>query len=646
MWAHQLGPRPEAHHAPAALVARGHALGGRLLVEEALAPGVARRAAGPSGDYAQCPVAELVRPLPRLLVVAGAAVWQLAAALPGAWLPKLLEHAITTVPTLASLFVLSQHMSACEAAEEAAQAHAVAQKAAVAASGGIFGSLRRGGASFLRRHQPETAVAKATAAPARPPPQPKPVGPMKGGRLWLSYWAFWPVLLLLNFSIGSLPRLLPSAEVERYRPLVQRGLLVFAMWLQAWQGCTLLQGTLHGLAAADLPEQLFGLFGASGLQVLCLARGIVPNNLGAFRFVMRLQQTWLFLGGGAVALLACLWIFHTAINMVMGLLTAGLWLFAAYDTSAELKRSARQPRGDSENQLPRKLAFWVLAMLWTFATRLPAVGAILRIVTPFSFALFQLGGEPLFRRLLYPLLKWIIPVLRVPLSHIRLWLLGKWQEFRRRQPPRGAFREAPERPAACTAGSERGHSTLAAAVAVAQPLRRVGSGTGGGGSGGAESSGDELPERTSGADDTGGTGAPAGACTTGGAGAVAAAAAATNGGGSGEVGEPTVAGGLGATSSSSAAAAAAAPEAAPAAEGGAAEAAQDGAQTDGGASSPNRSETALPACPSDGAAGDDEGNDDGDRGEDHMDMSPSTTSGAGSMGKQVSRRKSSGKKVL
>ena len=337
-------------------------------------------------------------------LLAGPALWQLAGLLPPEWVPVCLTHAVTTVPTLASLLVLGH----AERLKERAEA------------------LRRG--------------AKA------PPP---------GVRLWLSYWSCWPMLAVMEWSLLALPRLTPYyGQVGQLQGDLRRVMLVFVLWLQVWQGCRFLQYTLSGLLQnTSVLETIAMCFGSRGLQLLGFARG----NLGAggaamtmsgFQVFRKLtRRLWLVAVGASAAIaliLVLVWLFYRAVAGVSSVITMALWCFAAMDSADTLSSGSR-------DLYPRKLAFWVLAMLWGFSTKLPYVGVILGLFTPFAFSLWLVAGDPILRRLVLPFLQRATGPF-MALSSTAISALEVASASRRMGPPSGCSRSGDDAAADDTGG--------------------------------------------------------------------------------------------------------------------------------------------------------------------------------------------------
>lgn len=237
-------------------------------------------------------------------------------------------------------------------------------------------------------------------------------------RLWLSYWACWPTLAVFEAGVSTIPKLLHSENSQSMQIDLMRALLTFVVWLQFWQGSRLLHSTFQSvLFDTSLLEYFFRFFGARGLWVLGIIRGGLwagaspAGGMRAWGLIRRLtSQLWLFILGLAVfglVMFALFTLFYRALNVVSNVATMLLWLCAASDSADTLTN-------DAEDFYSKKLSFWVLAMIWEAATRLPYVGVILRLFTPFAFSLWLLAGDTVLRRLILPTFRLVLaPVLLI-----------------------------------------------------------------------------------------------------------------------------------------------------------------------------------------------------------------------------------------
>lgn len=299
-------------------------------------------------------------------LIGGPVVWHLCGLLPSDWLPQGLNLMVTAWPTIFSLAALCRETPGKEA------------------------SLHRSRSS--QNVDNESVVMQ---------------------RRWLSYWSCWPLLAFLEAAVQAVPRLLPgSRDAAHLQAELQRGLLTFVVWLQFWQGSNLLQFSLQTLLhRTSLIERFAGFFGASGMQALRMLSGTASSTValprGASWSVFQLlgkmtRRLWL-LGVLALVLLVITvlvtWAFYQAVSLLSTVVTMMLWCFAAADTADTLTH-------DSREFFARKLAFWVLAMLWEALTRIPYIGRILRLFTPIAFSLWLVAGETMLRRVALPLIVW------------------------------------------------------------------------------------------------------------------------------------------------------------------------------------------------------------------------------------------------
>lgn len=271
-------------------------------------------------------------------LVGGPLVWYLCGLLPTDWLPWCVSHAITTVPMFLSLVVLSQ------------------------------------------RAQPDGTSTHTLGMQ----------------RLWLSYWACWPALALLEAAAAM-------ATVQNNRHAdIYRGLLTFVIWLQYWQGSWLFNLALRGIVSrASFLENSASFLG--GKKLVGLARGGLAvtssTSVGGARLIARMmRRLWLLavLATFSILIFAVMvYLFYRIVSMISSLATALLWCFAAADSSDTLSRRA-------EDFYSRKLAFWVLAMLWELVTPLPYIGVVLRLFTPFVFSIWLVAGDTVLRYLVLP----------------------------------------------------------------------------------------------------------------------------------------------------------------------------------------------------------------------------------------------------
>mmetsp|Transcript_27737 Transcript_27737/g.88164 ORF Transcript_27737/g.88164 Transcript_27737/m.88164 type:complete len:902 (+) Transcript_27737:50-2755(+) len=163
-------------------------------------------------------------------LVGGPALWYFSGLLPPSWLQWCLRHTVTTVPAACSFLVLA-----------------------------------RGARSSASETPPSTPPMRRTLSTLSSPP----VTNVELQKLWLCYWACWPLVKLLVTCVGEIPALAPQADQERLRAELQRAALTFLAWLQLWQGSRLLQNTVRCvLCRINLLELFVGCLGSPARQAL------------------------------------------------------------------------------------------------------------------------------------------------------------------------------------------------------------------------------------------------------------------------------------------------------------------------------------------------------------------------------------------
>ncbi|CAE7796398.1 unnamed protein product [Symbiodinium sp. CCMP2456] len=328
------------------------------------------------------------------------------------WLNVLLTHVLTTVPTVGSLVALGWQPlfdagagTASATAIEDVQGHPALPWRAPGAPGNAnsMGTLEVASTAVRprRRSHRRAAVDTPAARPASP----------SSLRLWLSYWASWPLLQLLEQGLPALLELqvLGVKQVAEVQSQLRRALIVYVLWLLVWKGSRVQLAVLRfTLGRCRVLEILPGLLGVHGLQILNMLRGgtegvPVPSTANMFlAFQSIFRRGWRILAAGAAAcalLVASVVLFYRLVSVTNRALTALIWVFAAMDTADTLAADA------GEILLARKLAFWAVAMLWSALVQLPFVGVGLRLFTPVVFALLMVASETILRRVVQPLLE-------------------------------------------------------------------------------------------------------------------------------------------------------------------------------------------------------------------------------------------------
>ena len=330
-------------------------------------------------------------------------LWYVSGCISPKWQHLCLKHFLTTVPTLGSLFALGWR-PAPQIAEllalEAPNQHLALTENQASVATRSAGS-RRASERPTRREEPMEFQASASTQ-----------------RFWLSYWATWPVLVVAEQGLPYLLELLDVPEVEMAQANLRRTLLIFVIWLQLWQGSRL-QLSLLRHVAGKLPSTWPSLGDLPFFEWMQFLRGGLSGtpSLNVFSLLQSmLRQRWRLLASGVagVILLGLLvTAFYRAVSFANRLLVMLLWVFAACDSADTLAHG-------HESMLPRKLSFWAVAMLWTWLSQVPVLGAILRLFTPIVFALLMAAGETILKRAVQPMLDLAMkPLLRVLLYLLR-----------------------------------------------------------------------------------------------------------------------------------------------------------------------------------------------------------------------------------
>ncbi|CAE6973072.1 unnamed protein product [Symbiodinium sp. CCMP2592] len=343
------------------------------------------------------------------------------------WLNVLLSNVLTTVPTLGSLVALGWQPLFDPVAGKVAGVQDIQGQPALPwralGDTNSMGTVEAASTGMRPRRRSHRRAAVDTPT-ARPVAQPSSL------RLWLSYWASWPLLQLLEQGLPALLELqvLGVKQVQELQSQSKRVLIVYVLWLLVWKGSRAQLAVLRfTLGRCRLLEILPGLLGVHGLQILSMLRGgtegmPVPSTANmflAFQSIFRRGWRMLAAATAALALLAAsVVLFYRLVSVTNRALTALIWVFAAMDTADTLAADA------GEILLARKLAFWAVAMLWSALVQLPFVGVGLRLFTPVVFALLMVASETILRRVVQPLLELLTARLRRLLSLVGRRMFG------------------------------------------------------------------------------------------------------------------------------------------------------------------------------------------------------------------------------
>jgi len=205
------------------------------------------------------------------------------------------------------------------------------------------------------------------------------ISSLLSGDRWLSFWACWPALTLLEACSSriALAPGMPDGTQQR------RALLIVVLWV--WY-CgraglwlyNIFSFMLHCVAAAPWVKLSAKLMTTGrGISVFGLARWL-QQMWDRVRQYRRLGYAFAILAG--TALLVIGWSFYQAFRIFSGVLKMGIWAVSAGDTARALHQ--RQ-----ESRYPRLLAFWITTLVWDALTSLTAIGSVVELFTPAAFSL-------------------------------------------------------------------------------------------------------------------------------------------------------------------------------------------------------------------------------------------------------------------
>ncbi|CAL1149609.1 unnamed protein product [Cladocopium goreaui] len=343
-------------------------------------------------------------------------LWYFSGFLSPNWQHLCLRNFLTTVPTLGSLYALGWRPAPKFA--ELLALEAPAQHLALPSRNGAQASPGRRRASASGRSGRPAASEEPMEFQASASTQ----------RFWLSYWAAWPLLVSAEQGLPYLLELLDVPEVDVAQAHLRRGLLIFVIWLQLWQGSRLQLALLRHVLGR-MPDTWPSMGNLPVMHYLQVLRsGVTTPSFNLLSMLQAMfQQRWRLLAAGvAGAILLALMViaFYTAVSFANRVLVMLLWVFAACDSADTLAHG-------HESMLARKLAFWSVAMLWTWLSQLPVVGTVLRLFTPIVFALLMAAGETILKRVVQPGLDLAMkPLLRV-LCGPRLYLARRMKRAAR-----------------------------------------------------------------------------------------------------------------------------------------------------------------------------------------------------------------------
>jgi len=248
-----------------------------------------------------------------------------------------------------------------------------------------------------------TIRAFMAGAPPEAPLKPFSEGLTDRLRFWVSYWSCWPVL---HFVYLLLAKVDDGSKATAYGLL-----LAVVLWMQLWRGsrvapllCNVAATGIKGLSTragvlarpgGHLAKRVAAGVAAGAMQAVS-AGG--PETVGAAFHGNR----WLLVGVAAAIAFACASILLRVIALAQAFVSLAILLVAAGD-------SARCAATGHAEELPARLAFWVIAVIWLSLRHMPFVGALpwcswLHAWTPLVLLVAIVAGESLLNALVWRLI--------------------------------------------------------------------------------------------------------------------------------------------------------------------------------------------------------------------------------------------------
>ncbi|CAE7715733.1 unnamed protein product [Symbiodinium sp. CCMP2456] len=231
-------------------------------------------------------------------------------------------------------------------------------------------------------------------------------------RYLLSYWACWPLLCAIQFSVSRLP--------NKTRPGAEGLLIALTMWLQYWRGSFLAPYlfTLLTSLLSHTIEHLYNLLDA-GRQAACAI--LQRPTCSIYLLSLCPHERWAMVAAGVLLLVFCL----EVASVVSVLITVGLLFGIALE-------SARCVAGNTTQMYANRLSFWVLVNVWFWVLKVPVLGGVLSLWSPVMFGLAFVGGEAAFSALTGLLLRLLARIVSA---------LSKWCEHQTSRPLEEALLE-------------------------------------------------------------------------------------------------------------------------------------------------------------------------------------------------------------
>ena len=198
----------------------------------------------------------------------------------------------------------------------------------------------------------------------------------------LSYWACWPLLCAVQFSLNRLPDTAKAAK-----PGGEGLLVALAMWLQFWRG-SFLAPYLFTLLTSLLSHTIDSLCNVLEAGRRALAATLQRPAFSLHMLSLCPQERWVMLVAGVLLLFVCLEVASVVSVLITVALLFGIGL-----------ESARCVASKATQMYANRLSFWVLVNVWFWMLRVPVLGIVLSVWSPVVFGLAFVGGETAFNTL-------------------------------------------------------------------------------------------------------------------------------------------------------------------------------------------------------------------------------------------------------
>lgn len=196
---------------------------------------------------------------------------------------------------------------------------------------------------------------------------------------WLAYWSCWPVLRFL-VELNMQDDWIPAVYKASYDGVM----MAFVLWCMLWGGCRVLPYVLR--LGGSCIDGVLDSIGAALSNVRSLFLGKAWEYSGVLRSLSQHVGTLAVVGVVALTILAITY-------KVFQVVSAVLVIIIVIGTASESARYASFEGSSAEELCRKRLAFWVMLLLWIQATSIPGVGIILDIWTPLVLVASLVAGD-------------------------------------------------------------------------------------------------------------------------------------------------------------------------------------------------------------------------------------------------------------